>query len=64
MKKILVLNGSPRPNGNTSALIDEFTAGAREAGHEVTRADLRTLEIRPCLGCCKGGKDPESPCVQ
>ena len=64
MKKILVLNGSPRPNGNTSALIDAFVRGAEEAGNEVARIDLRSLDIRPCLGCCKGGKDPESPCVQ
>ena len=26
-KKIIVLNGSPRKNGNTSGLIDAFTAG-------------------------------------
>lgn len=64
MKKIVVLNGSMRPNGNTSALIDEFVRGAEEAGSAVTRIDLRKLEIRPCLGCCKGGKDPDSPCVQ
>ncbi len=35
-KKIVVLNGSPRKNGNTSALVREFTRGAREAGHTVT----------------------------
>lgn len=22
------------------------------------------MNIHPCLGCCKGDKDPESPCVQ
>ena len=25
-KKIVILNGSPRPNGNTKALIDQFTS--------------------------------------
>lgn len=63
-KKIVVLNGSPRLRGNTSALIQEFTRGAEEAGHEVIRFDLQKMEIHPCLGCCQGGKDPESPCVQ
>ncbi len=63
-KKIMILNGSPRPKGNTAALIRSFTEGAEAAGHEVTRFDLQKMDIHPCLGCCCGGKDPESPCVQ
>lgn len=35
-KKIVILNGSPRKKGNTSALVSEFTRGAKEAGHIVT----------------------------
>ena len=35
MKKIVVLNGSPRVNGNTAALIAEFKRGAEETGNEV-----------------------------
>jgi len=34
--KIIVLNGSPRPSGNTKAMISAFTEGAERAGHEVT----------------------------
>ena len=45
-------------------LIKSFTEGAVAAGHEVTCFDLQKMNIHPCLGCCKGGKDPESPCVQ
>lgn len=63
-KKIVILNGSPRPAGNTAALIRAFTEGAVSAGHEVVRFDLQKMNIHPCLGCCCGGKDPESPCVQ
>ncbi|MBE6894897.1 MAG: flavodoxin family protein [Ruminococcaceae bacterium] len=63
-KKIVVLNGSPRHNGNTSALIEQFAKGAAEAGHTVTRFDLQSMNIGGCLGCCKGGTDPASPCVQ
>ena len=63
MKKIVILNGSPR-RGNTKALIDAFTEGARRAGNEVECFDLQKMNIRPCLGCCAGGKDPSSPCVQ
>lgn len=63
-KKILVLNGSPRANGNTSALIKAFCEGATSSGHEVTSFHLQSMNIHPCLGCCGGGKNPDSPCVQ
>ena len=33
--KILVLNGSPRPNRNTAAMADAFVEGAKENGHEM-----------------------------
>ena len=35
-KKIVILNGSPRKNGNTAALVRAFTQGAEQAGHTVT----------------------------
>ena len=61
-KKILILNGSPRAKGNTKALIEAFEKGA--AGHHVERFDLQAMNIHGGLGCCGGGKDPASPCVQ
>lgn len=33
---ILVLNGSPRPNGNTAAMVEAFVGGASENGHNIT----------------------------
>lgn len=63
-KNICILNGSPRPNGNTKELIRSFEKGAEAAGHQVTCFDLQKMNIHGCLGCCKGGKDPASPCVQ
>lgn len=63
-KKIVVLNGSPRANGNTAALIDAFSEGATSSGNEVVRFDLQKMDIRGCLGCLRGGKDATSPCVQ
>lgn len=63
-KNIIVLNGSPRKTGNTAALVDEFTRGAKAAGNRVTRFNLKGMDIRPCIGCFKGGKDPAHPCVQ
>lgn len=63
-KKIIVLNGSPRKNGNTSALVKAFREGAESAGHSVTEFWLGGMNIHGCRGCCAGGKNPESPCVQ
>lgn len=63
-KKICILNGSPRPDGNTKELIKSFTAGAKAAGHETNCFDLQKMDIHGCLGCCKGGKDELCPCVQ
>ena len=34
-KKIVILNGSPRKKGNTSALVKAFTQGAESVGHSV-----------------------------
>lgn len=63
-KRIIVLNGSPRKNGNTAELIKSFVNGAREAGNTVTEFFLNEMDIHGCLGCFGGGKNLESPCVQ
>ena len=63
-KKIIVLNGSPRANGNTKELVKAFVKGAESAGNTVQVFDLQKMNIHGCLGCCMGGKDEASPCVQ
>ena len=63
-KKIIILNGSPRKNGNTATLTAEFTKGTREAGNDVTEFFLGEMNIHGCMGCFGGGKDPENPCAQ
>lgn len=63
-KKIVILNGSPRKNGNTSALTKSFTEGAQQAGHMVTEFFLGSMDIHGCKGCCGGHSDRECPCVQ
>lgn len=54
--KILVLNGSPRPKGNTAFLVEAFRQGAEAAGHEVKILQVGKMKIAGCLGCeyCKG----------
>lgn len=62
MKKILIIQGGGRPNGNTARLVNAFSKGAEDAGHEVELVSLLKTEINGCLGCnaCRYGK----PCVQ
>lgn len=63
-KKIVILNGSPRRNGNTSALSSEFTKGAKESGNEVTEFYLDEMNIHGCKGCFGGHSSKEHPCIQ
>lgn len=66
MKKILILNGSPKKNGNTAKLIKAFTEGAQAAGHEVREFHLQSMNINGCLDCqgCRNRVDMTNPCVQ
>lgn len=49
--KILVLNGSPRANGNTEAMVDAFAEGAREAGHEADVVNVCRKQVAGCMAC-------------
>lgn len=54
-KTVLVLSGSPRRNGNSDILCDEFARGAKEAGHSVEKIRVAEKNIGYCKGCyaCK-----------
>ena len=49
--KILILNGSPRPNGNTAAMVESFVSGAKENGHDITVVPVCRKKIAGCLAC-------------
>ena len=51
MKKVLILSGSPRKNGNSDTLCDEFMRGAKEAGNEVEKIRVSEKKIDFCHGC-------------
>ena len=63
-KKIVILNGSPRSNGNTSALVRAFSDGAEKAGNTVKEFFLDAMDIHGCKGCFGGHSSRECPCVQ
>ncbi|MDI9395872.1 MAG: flavodoxin family protein [Euryarchaeota archaeon] len=50
-KKILILTGSPRKNGNSDMLADAFTKGAQEKGHTVNKIEVAKLNISGCTAC-------------
>ena len=53
--KILVITGSPRKNGNSNTLADNFIKGAEETGHSVVRFDSAFKNVHPCVACNKCG---------
>ncbi|WP_147822400.1 flavodoxin family protein [Salidesulfovibrio onnuriiensis] len=57
-KNILIISASPRENGNSDILCDEFMRGALESGHHVEKIRLAERNINYCTGCCAciGGK--------
>lgn len=58
---IVILQGSPNAKGSTALMVEEFSCGAREAGHDVLRVDVDRLRVRPCTGCVACGY--EGPCA-
>jgi len=50
-KKVLGILGSPRKNGNVSALMKKVLSAAEASGSEVKQIHLYDLNIQFCMGC-------------
>ena len=48
---ILILQSSPRANGNTAWMAEEYKKAAEAAGHEVTLVNVSKKKIAGCLAC-------------
>ena len=61
---ILILQGSPRANGNTAWMAAEYKKAAEEAGHKVTLVNVAHKKIAGCMACeyCHGKGN--GTCVQ
>ena len=61
---ILILQGSPRANGNTAWMAEEYRKAAEAAGHMVTLVDVAHKKIAGCMACeyCHGKGN--GACVQ
>lgn len=61
---ILILNGSPHPNGNTSAMVQAFVEGAKEHGHNITIVPVCQRKIAGCLACEYCHTKGDGKCIQ
>ncbi|MBD5098794.1 MAG: flavodoxin family protein [Clostridiales bacterium] len=50
-KKIVVITGSPRKNGNSFAMTDAFIKAAEAKGHTITRFDAAMRNVGGCHAC-------------
>ena len=62
-KQVLVILGSPRKKGNSSALAARISRGAKSVGAEVETLFLQDLRISPCRGCDTCKKDDSKGCA-
>jgi multimeric flavodoxin WrbA len=51
MSRVLIINGSPRANGNTSVAVREMENVFRENGVEVETVQVGNQAIRGCVAC-------------
>ena len=49
--KVLMLNGSPKANGNTSIALNEMIKIFNEENIEVELVHVGAMDIRSCISC-------------
>lgn len=65
MKKVLVINGSPKEKSDTMCLTNSFLKGLNKEGEfDIRIIDLIKKNIKPCLGCFKCWKNESGECIQ
>ena len=52
MSKIVVINGSPRKNGNTSRMVSALVREAEKTGHTSQVFDVGRMKLDGCKVCC------------
>jgi multimeric flavodoxin WrbA len=62
-KKVMIVIGSPRKKGNSSALAKRVAAGARAGGAKVESFFLQDMNIEPCNACDACRKKTDIDCI-
>lgn len=61
---ILILQSSPRANGNTAWMAEEYKNAAEAAGHQVTLVNVSHKKIGGCLACEYCHNKGNGACIQ
>ena len=61
MKRILILNGSPRKNGKVSQILRAMEKSILEGGNEAVFVDVNELSFAACKGCMVCHSKTECP---
>ena len=61
---VLILQASPRANGNTAWMAEEFKNAAETAGHQVTLVNVSKKKIAGCLACEYCHNKGNGACIQ
>ena len=61
---VLILQASPRANGNTAWMAEEYKNAAEAAGHQVTVVDVAKKKINGCLACEYCHTKGDGACIQ
>jgi multimeric flavodoxin WrbA len=62
-RKIVIVKGSPRKNGNSTILAERIEEGIRDAGGEFESYILHEMKINPCTACDTCQSDVDKYCV-
>jgi multimeric flavodoxin WrbA len=62
-KKIVIVKGSPRREGNSAILADQVAEGARSGGARVETFSLHHMDIHPCDACDACQSEPYRGCI-
>ena len=62
--KVLILQGSPRADGNTAWMAEEYKKAAEAAGHEVKLVNVARKKIAGCMACGYCRNKGNGACIQ
>lgn len=63
MSKVLLINGSPRKNGNTCVALEEITKTLNNQGIETEIAWIGVKPVRGCMACGKCHENGNGKCI-
>lgn len=62
-RKLVIIESSPRREGNSILLAKRLAEGARESGAQIEEFALRGMKVGPCIACDSCRKSGATGCV-